>query len=107
MQRSTITALVLALSFATPAFADPRDSRDEIHIAVTSADLQSDQSVGALYQRIAQAAGNICSQGISAYPMTQNSCRATVLNDAITRANIAELTAYHRHSHVEAQVASR
>jgi UrcA family protein len=107
MQRSTITAIALALSLVSaPAFADPR-SRDEIHIAVSPADLASDQAVGALYQRIVQAADTICSQGLNPYITTQRSCRVTAIAEAVERAHIPELTAYHRQSHENAMVASR
>ncbi|MDX2275398.1 MAG: UrcA family protein [Hyphomonadaceae bacterium] len=89
----TTTTLVLAATLtalAGVASAEPTS----ISVPFTQADLQSQEAIASLYERIEQAAERVCRDPSSTFYTTMSTCKADAIEDALERADIAPLLVY-------------
>lgn len=94
--RRSLLALVGAVSLmASPAFANPIT----IVVPVSPADLESRESVAALYQRVEDAAASVCVEimrGSSPAAYTsRRSCVRDLMDKALDGASISAVSEYH------------
>jgi UrcA family protein len=97
MRRSIIAVLGLSLAFAATAAAEPEPAYT-INLPVTAADLQNDQTVHALYGRVADAAQTICARLVRedfSEMLTLSSCRHDTIRRAIREADIPALSRHY------------
>jgi UrcA family protein len=108
--RSIITTLVLAAAM-TPLAGVAAAKPQTIRVPVSQADLQSSETLATLYERVEDAAEEVCHIENRAAAMTQASCMRQVIHAALANAEIAPLSDYaaaHESGHATPiEVASR
>jgi UrcA family protein len=90
----TITILVLTAALTSLAGVASAEDLQTISVPVSQADLQSPEAVAGLYERVEDAAEELCSVTNRLPTSTFSSCMRTVLGEAIERADLAPLAAY-------------
>jgi UrcA family protein len=105
-----ISILVLSAavtSLASLAAAEPA----AIRVPVSQSDLQSSHAVAALYERVEQAAEEVCRMSNRPLAVTRASCMREAVERAVARAELAPLSEYaatHESGHSAAvELASR
>lgn len=91
MRRSILTLVSLGVLFATPAVAETTS----IHIPISESDTASPEAVDALYQRVIEAADNLCEASGPSAAFDRFNCRDAAIDKAVEDADLAPLSARH------------